>query len=70
MEFRIAHQSAKDKKRNRVIIIIYEDIKNVELLDDDLANYIKANYYITWGEQFFWQCLVRNNQVKSLETAV
>lgn len=57
MGFRVAHQSALDERRSRVIIIIKGDIGPIENLQSELKAYLKTNIYFRWDnkkeKQFF-----------------
>lgn len=56
MEFRIAHTEAMKERRNRVILLLKEDI-DTEKLDAELRSYISTNTYIKWGDSWFWKKL-------------
>lgn len=57
MEFRTAQLKSLEDRRARVIVIMLEDIRNVDDLDDELKVYVKTNTYIKWGDPLFWSRL-------------
>lgn len=57
MEFRMAHQSALNERRARIIIIKYGELTDVSGLDKELRAYLKMNTYLEFDDPRFWQRL-------------
>lgn len=52
-EFQVAHRSAMNENRARVIIIVCCDLKDIEFKDPELQSYLKTNTYITLSDKWF-----------------
>ena len=58
MEFKYAYYYMKKENRNRVIIILYNDIQEERNIDEVLKNFLKLNTYVKWGDVYFWEKLL------------
>ncbi|KAK9883656.1 hypothetical protein WA026_001825 [Henosepilachna vigintioctopunctata] len=56
MEFRSAHAEAMRERRNRIILVIKDDVV-LDELDEELKIYIKTHTYIKWKDFRFWDRL-------------
>ncbi|XP_004536491.1 protein toll-like [Ceratitis capitata] len=57
MEFRMAHQSALNERRARIIIIKYGELTDIRNMDKELQAYLKMNTYLEHNDPRFWQKL-------------
>lgn len=57
LEFKYSHQAGLSGFRNKVIIIMYEDIGNINNLDLSLKAYLKTQRYFKWSDKRFWNNL-------------
>uniref|UniRef100_A0A182QDR2 TIR domain-containing protein n=1 Tax=Anopheles farauti TaxID=69004 RepID=A0A182QDR2_9DIPT len=57
MEFQTAYDQSVTDKRNRVILIVYDDIGNIDQLDPQMRGYINTNTYLRRDDRWFWEKL-------------
>ena len=57
-ELRFAVQQRLSDKKNRVLMIMYEDIGPIDTLEAELRAYLKINIYLKWGDNWFWDKLL------------
>lgn len=55
MEFKTAHLKSIREEKNRIIIILYEDIDVNDICDEELKVYLSTKTYIKWGDPWFWK---------------
>lgn len=57
MEFRAAHNLALKEGKNRIILILLEDVTKHEKLSDELKAHMKMNTYLKWDDSNFYEKL-------------
>ncbi|XP_065354436.1 protein toll-like [Calliphora vicina] len=57
MEFKEAYRATLTERRQKIIVIMYEDIGDVDNLNEEFKSYLKYNTYLKWGDPWFWQNL-------------
>ena len=55
-EFKTAHHRLLREKKNRIIMILLDEINN-DKLDKELKLYLKTRTYVKIGDPWFWQKL-------------
>ena len=53
-EFQTAHHRLLREKKNRIIMILLDEINN-DKLDKELKLYLKTRTYVKIGDPWFWQ---------------
>ncbi|KAK8778012.1 hypothetical protein V5799_020647 [Amblyomma americanum] len=56
-EFRLAYQRALEDHINRLVVVLVDDVA-LDVLDEDLREFVRAVNYIRWGEPNFWDKLL------------
>lgn len=59
MEFRAAHNLALKEGKNRIILILLEDVSNHEKLSEELKAHMKVNTFLKWEDLRFTEKLQR-----------
>ncbi|KAI4458543.1 toll-like receptor [Holotrichia oblita] len=57
MEFKTAYSQSLVDKKNRLIIILYEDIDLNGITNQELKMYLNTQTYLKWGDPWFWKKL-------------
>ena len=57
MEFRAAHNLALKEGKNRIILILLEDVMKHEKLSEELKAHMKMNTYLKWDDSSFYEKL-------------
>ncbi|GJQ74438.1 Tl [Trypoxylus dichotomus] len=66
MEFERAHSKSLLDERNRLIVILYEDIDMNDISNKELKMYLNTKTYIKWGDPWFWKKLKQAMPVRKL----
>ncbi|XP_078658140.1 uncharacterized protein LOC144903637 [Branchiostoma floridae x Branchiostoma belcheri] len=56
LEFKAAHRQVLEDRRNRIVMIVLDDL-DLKNVDKDLKFYLKTNTYLKWGDPWFWSKL-------------
>ncbi|XP_078661437.1 uncharacterized protein LOC144905584, partial [Branchiostoma floridae x Branchiostoma belcheri] len=56
LEFKAAHRQVLEDRRNRIVVIVLDDLE-LQNVDKDLKFYLKTNTYLKWGDPWFWSKL-------------
>ncbi|XP_066298142.1 toll-like receptor Tollo [Branchiostoma lanceolatum] len=56
LEFKAAHRQVLEDRRNRIVVIVLDDLE-LQNVDKDLQFYLKTNTYLKWGDPWFWSKL-------------
>ncbi|XP_078678847.1 uncharacterized protein LOC144914624 [Branchiostoma floridae x Branchiostoma belcheri] len=56
LEFKAAHRQVLEDRRNRIVVILLDDL-DLQNMDKDLKFYLKTNTYLKWGDPWFWRKL-------------
>ncbi|KAH7971759.1 hypothetical protein HPB52_002528 [Rhipicephalus sanguineus] len=59
LEFRLAHQRALQDNRNRLVIVLVDELE-LGALDEHLRVHVRAANYLRWGEPNFWDRLLHS----------
>lgn len=80
-EFRVAQVEAAHERRNRIIVITYDNIEESDLMDTELKTYLRLHLYIKYEDLQFWPRLlyamphrspnqempIRNDEIRMME---